>query len=138
MIPRFVEQARCQGFKKTHKGALMQIPRPATENVPIYMLAMVAIEAVLKFFFWTMQSPDSDYGMKECRDWPHEASMEYKGKGLYGYGHSPLYESIVGDFYLYLFSEKLGGIWLIHLLCTAELSKSGMHLLCLKLTVLNP
>jgi hypothetical protein len=63
--------------------------------------------------------------------------MEYKGKGLCG--HSPLYEGIVGEFYLYLFSEQLGGIRLIHLLlCTAELSKSGMHLLCLKLTVLNP
>jgi hypothetical protein len=101
MIPRFVEQARCQGFKKTHKGALVQIPRPATENVPMYRLAMVAIEAALKLFFWTMQSPNSDYGMKECRGWPHEASMEYKGKGLCG--HRPLYEGIVGDFYLYLF-----------------------------------
>ncbi|KAK6214862.1 hsp70-like protein [Colletotrichum tabaci] len=57
---------------------LVTCPIPSAANVPRFRLLMVAIEAALSFYFWTMASRDKDYKIGSCRRWPLE-SFTYHG-----------------------------------------------------------
>lgn len=88
MEPRYLRQAKDDGYKQIHVGMLATCKVPTPGLVPTYRACMVAVEAALHYVFWPMhmQTQDMDYGFPDSK-WPR-ADFEYGG----ACGHNPLVE----------------------------------------------
>lgn len=94
-VPQMVRKAVADNYEITHKGIIVWQRAPTAGDIPRQRLLLVAIEATLSFYFWTMVSRTKDYHMEDCCPWPRDL-FTYHGLCT----HSPLREVVLGDFNL--------------------------------------
>ncbi|SMQ51088.1 unnamed protein product [Zymoseptoria tritici ST99CH_3D7] len=92
-MPSRVGPALKNDYKITHKGTLVWIPFPPPAWVPVFRLLFKAMEAMLTYAFWAVESRDTSHTMRSLCSWPLD-SFTYDGLGT----HSPMSEQVPGNF----------------------------------------
>lgn len=100
--PKFVGEAVADDFQIVHKGVLIYSPVPSPVNVPIFRLLLVALEATLAFYFWTIYSQQKTYGgMLDYCGWSR-TNFQYRELC----SHNPMLETVSGNFILQMKNDS--------------------------------
>jgi hypothetical protein len=87
--PRWVRDAKNQGWKQVHAALLCHCPIPTPAHVPAFRTALVAIETAFHLLFWPMYTRTTKYGFPDS-PWSRD---DYEWSGLSS--HNPLSEGVI-------------------------------------------
>jgi len=91
-LPYYIKKALQDGYTIERKVLLATCPIPVAAKVPAYRILVLALEAILACYFWSMFHRDHDYGFNNLCPWNINL-FTYDG----ACSHNPLKEGFKGE-----------------------------------------